>query len=164
MILSYERHGTAFTVDTDELDEKAIAYLLQYGWAQSLQDSVAGRAKKVKDELQAKDTPAAEIQEAIESDELGTMQKRIDAILAGTIGTIRQARDPFGSMVAKVAKELLAAYAKSKARKLPKVGSDEYKALVEKFTAANKEKIEAEAKLRLERNAGLVDESDEIFD
>lgn len=156
-MLKYSRHGVEFTLDPNTLPGEAIAYLLQYGFAQSLQDCVAGRAKKVRDEGGS--------EENVVSDEIGTMQKRLDAIIAGSVNSgTRGPRDPFGSMVAKVAKEFLAAYARSKGKKLPKAGTDEMKELLAKFTTAKKAEIEAEAKLRLERNAEISDESDEIFD
>lgn len=152
--LSYSRHGTAFAVDVETLSPKAIAYLLQYGWSQSLQDSVAGRAKKVRDEMTEKDADvsADDISAAVESDELGTMQKRMDAILNDTIGE-RSASvllTPFEKAFNAICSEKLKEYAKGKNKKLPKVDSDEYKAIWEKFAEANKESFTNAANERLE--------------
>lgn len=165
MELKYERHGQVFSVDPESLKPETIAYLLQYGWAQSLQDSVAGRAKKVREESAAKEMDSAEIDQAIQDDELGTMQKRMDAILSGVVrnGT-RGPRDVFGSMFAKVAKDLLSAYAKAKGKKLPKANSDELKVLLEKFTNANREAIETETKRRIEEANAVEVDADGIFD
>ena len=46
-------HATAgeLSLETSTLPESAISYLLQYGFSQSLQDSIAGRAKAVREEL-----------------------------------------------------------------------------------------------------------------
>lgn len=92
MIVSFEKAGKVFAVDVEKLPAESVAYLLQYGWNQSLQDCIAGRAKAVKDEYEEKckkdgeEVDSDELAEAIKSDILGNLSKRFDAILAGNVG------------------------------------------------------------------------------
>lgn len=141
--LTYTREGQEFSCDVESLPPAALAYLLQYGWAQSLQDCIAGRAKLVRDE--------GGDEEAVRQDLLGTLAKRADAIRAGEVGV----RSPVASILPgrsagfiSVAKEWLRAYAKAKGLKLPKADSDDYRALLAKYAQAVGEKIEAEAARR----------------
>lgn len=60
-----------------------------------------------------------------------------------------QPKDPRSEMVRRVAAEWLRGAAKAAQKRLPKADSDDYKTLFEKFSAANAEKIEAEADVRL---------------
>ena len=68
-----------FEVEAGEVAAKGIDYLLQYGFAKSLQDCVAGMRKALADE--GKD------EAAIEAELTATMQERFDDILAGEVGT-----------------------------------------------------------------------------
>jgi hypothetical protein len=121
--LSYK----AFSIDTEAVAPAGIEYLLQYGFAQSMQDCIAGRAKAVREELAEKmkqpdaiQLTDAEIEAAVEADLKGALGKRMDAILAGTVA-VRQAaeaKDPASGIV----RELLVAWAKSKGGKLPQSG------------------------------------------
>lgn len=180
--LSYTKLGNEFTLDTEQLNEAGFAYLLQYGFAQSLQDSVAGRAKAVKEELiKAKaaeiardhadetdegreelladwlNTEAESIADQIDMDVLGTMQKRFDAILAGTVATRAAAepKDPYAAII----REALQSAAKAKGKKLPKADSDEYKALAERFRTAKAEWLAEELE---RRQAALADDDFDI--
>lgn len=83
--LTYGRHGQTYSTKVEDLPAEAIAYLLQYGWAQSLQDSVAGRAKKVRDEADGESE--SEIVAMIREDEHGTMLKRFVESRAVAIDT-----------------------------------------------------------------------------
>lgn len=160
--LSYERNGKVYETESSTLPETAIAYLLQYGFSQSLQDSIAGRAKAVEQELLNPDPKPegwtapdkATIDTAVQQDLDGTLSKRLDAIIAGSVATRGPgvARDPSAGIV----RELLVAWAKAKGGKLPKADSDEYKALADKMRAAKAEFIAAE----LARRATVADEID----
>lgn len=157
--LSYERNGKVYSTEVETLPAAAIAYLLQYGFSQSLQDSIAGRAKAVREEMSTIPDPKpdgwlgvaseATILIGIESDLDGTLSKRLDAIKAGTVATRGPgvARDPAAGIV----RELLVAWSKAKGGKLPKADSDEYKALAGKMSAAKADYIKAE----LTRRAAL---------
>lgn len=111
MELKYSRNGNDYAVDSAELPEAAISYLLQYGWAQSLQDSIAGREKKVRDEL-ATDSPDMapdEVRQAVLDDLHGTMMKRMDAIVAGTIGVrVTSERDELTGIARDIVRKQLA--------------------------------------------------------
>lgn len=151
-------HATAgeLSLETSTLPESAISYLLQYGFSQSLQDSIAGRAKAVREELLKADpaTSPGVIDAAIADDIQGALLKRLDAIEKGEVATRGSGtpRDPASGIV----RELLVAYAKSKGMKLPKADSDEYAALATKMRAAKAEYITAE----LARRASAVEELD----
>lgn len=155
--LSYERNGKTYSAEVESLPAPAIAYLLQYGFAQSLQDSIAGRAKAVMEEMlppvadRKPDfvAPAKEaIAAAILQDLDGQLNKRLDAIVAGTVATRGPgvARDPTSGIV----RELLVAYAKAKGKKLPKADSDEYKAMADKMRQVKADYIAAELARRAE--------------
>lgn len=174
--LSYNRDGNEFSAEVETLPPAAIAYLLQYGWAQSLQDSIAGRAKAVLQEISdaerarlieaAKpgDPDPAEIQAGVDEymtanaadirrqvleDIEGQLAKRADAIKAGSVGTrVAQPRDAFASMCKKIAGEMLLAALKAKNTKRPK--PDAFEALVVQVLDKHKDKIEAEAKRRID--------------
>lgn len=161
--LSYERGGKTYTTEVESLSATAIAYLLQYGFSQSLQDSIAGRAKAVAEEMlppvadrkQDFVVPTqAQIDEAIAADIDGMLQKRTAAIVAGSVATRGSgvARDPAAGIV----RELLVAWAKVKGGKLPKADTDEYKALAGKMATAKADFIAAE----LVRRASVSDEID----
>lgn len=156
--LSYERGGKVYETESSTLPETAIAYLLQYGFSQSLQDSIAGRAKAVAEEMLppvADRKPdfvvptQADIDAAVAADIDGMLQKRTAAIIAGSVATRGPgiARDPAAGII----RELLVAWAKAKGGKLPKADSDEYKALAGKMATAKADWIKGE----LERRAAL---------
>lgn len=154
--LSYERNGKVYSTEVETLPATAIAYLLQYGFAQSLQDSIAGRAKAVETELRNPDPkpqgwvllPDDQIANAVASDIDGTLMKRLDAIIAGSVATRGPgvARDPAAGIV----RELLVAWAKEKGKKLPKADSDDYKALAAKMREIKADFIKAELARREE--------------
>lgn len=161
MKVQYTRDGVEYALETGNLPETAISYLLQYGFAQSLQDSIAGRAKAVRDEMveegkkEGSEAPTeAEIVEAIKQDIAGTLAKRMDAISRGEVATRGEgvARDPAAGII----REILVASAKKAGKKLPKADSDEYKAMVAKVREAKADYIKAE----LERRAAAADEID----
>lgn len=174
--LSYSRDNTEFSVEVETLPATSIAYLLQYGWAQSLQDAIAGRAKAVLQEVEdgiraqliedAKPNDpnpatidarvaeimqekAAETRAQVIADLLGTLGKRADAIKSGTVGT-RTARigSPFDAMCKKVATEMLLAALKAKNTKRPK--PEAFDALLVQVLEKHREKIEAEATRRID--------------
>ncbi len=121
----------------------SVLYTMNYGWKQSVSDARA-------------QVSAGAVAEGKTGDELiklcvAAMQKRAEAIVAGTVrtaGTIGVTRDPFGAMVRRVAMELMRKVATKKGKKLPK-DKDALSAILAKFTEANKVAIENEAKERL---------------
>ena len=76
-----------FVLDTETLSEKGCDYLLQYGFAKSLQDSVAGMRK----ELATPDESGKVLSEFdIEAELNAAMQERFDDIRKGEVGTRTQ--------------------------------------------------------------------------
>jgi hypothetical protein len=174
--LSYARNGQTYEAVVENLPPKAIEYLLQYGWAQSLQDSIAGREKKVKeeyiDQMRAKAVEELGEKPATMSDEEyarliddsvldymndgtmremqaqdlhGQLSKRMDAIIAGTIGTraVGEPRDPLKA----VAADMIRAKAKATGVKFTK---EELADKVAKVLAndAQRAKVQAEYERR----------------
>lgn len=174
--LVYERDSIRYEAIVEELPPTAIAYLLQYGWAQSLQDAIAGRGKAVLVEIE--DTERARLIEAakpndpdptaiesllieymqvnradiaaqVQADIAGHLGKRADAIKSGTVGArVAQPRDAFESMCLKVAGEMLRAALKAQGRKAPK--PDAFAELAKQVRTKHSDKIEQEAKRRIE--------------
>src|SRR5262245_41071777 len=159
MKLSYVNGGKEYSVETDTLGPDSIAYLLMYGFRQSLQDSIAGRALKVRSEYAAKAKEAQDkgeffddsedtVQAAIAADLEGALTKRRDAVQAGTIKVGGSAqRDPFGTLCWNIAVDMVVAAFRKKHGKGPK-RDDAFEALVEQCLEKHKDKIEAEAKRR----------------
>ena len=125
-------------------------YLMQYGYAKSLQDSVAGMRKEMEAEKN-EDGSAKHTEEQIVAALTATMQKRRDAIWNGTIGLRGPAAPKLStrdSTIDKVAKEFLRNAAANKKKKLPKVGEG-YAELLAGFLEKNRAAIEAEADRRI---------------
>jgi uncharacterized protein YbjQ (UPF0145 family) len=174
--LSYARNGQTYAVEVESLPPTAIHYLLQYGWAQSLQDSIAGREKKVKeefiDQLRAKaleelgqgateadaddlvleQLDEGEIRTAQVQDIHGQLQKRMDAIIAGTVGTrsVGEPRDPLKA----VAADMIRTKAKATGVKFTKEQLAEKVATV-LANDAQRAKVQAEYDARKARGADV---------
>jgi len=155
MIVNYERNGKVYSADVEKLPSASIAYLLQYGFAQSLQDSIAGSAKAVRAEYTEQADAANEtvseqdVLKAIAADIEGSLNKRVDSIVAGTVGHhAAQVRDPFASMCKRVTIEMLRKGFKAANIKWPKE-SEKVQELITTAYEKNKVVIDAEATKRL---------------
>lgn len=115
MKVTFEKEGTVYSVDTDTLPQASLDYLWQYGFAQSLQDCIAGRAKAVRAEREKAGDSADDIELAVMSDIEGKLAKRVDAIVAGTMG-LPTTRDP----VATLAKEIVERHVREMGKKVSK--------------------------------------------
>lgn len=169
--LSYERNGQEYAVQVESLPPQAIAYLLQYGFAQSLQDSIAGLAKATTEDWNARRTAAEaggltfdeRLEDTVFSAINGQLLKRLDAIVAGTIGTRTASapRDPYAAECRKIAREMLTGALRAKGIAMPKD-----KAKVEELLANIQEKysarINAEARTRLEAKSSIVIDADDL--
>lgn len=157
-MLTYTRAGTEYAIDETALSGESLKYLLQYGFSQSLQDSIAGLAKAKAEELRETDDYKngvmtdedvdAEVALAIET----KLKERRQAILDGTIGqkAISTPRDPLMG----IAREQVRAAVKAKGAKVTKEKLEELaKAHLEK----NREAIAAEHKRRVEANTVEVE-------
>lgn len=142
--------GLSITIT--DIPAAGIAYLLQYGFAKSLQDSVAGMKKALSEE-KGEDGESKYTGEEIEAALAAAMQERVTRILEGTIGTRTAGvpkATPFEARVTKVAKAMLKAAAANAKKVLPKADSEEYAALLSGFTTKHRERIEEEAKRQME--------------
>lgn len=130
--LQYSRNGKTYTAEVENLPAKSIEYLLQYGFAQSLQDCIAGREKKVREEINARVVEGVEqlepdeITSQVHSDIEGMLGKRLDAIVAGTVGTrsIGESRDTLTTVARDMARKALA-------KKNMKADKDRFAAIVQ---------------------------------
>jgi len=75
-----------------------------------------------------------------------------------------ESADPFGAQVARLVNAGLRAWAKAKGKKLPKVNSEEWKALAEKYLAKFKVRIESEARRILDEAELAADDFDDLDD
>jgi hypothetical protein len=144
--------------------ESSVPYLLQYGYDQSMQDSIAGRAKRLRDKTHEDAVKAGttvdvdQLDRDVEADIQGALGKRHDAIVAGTVGTrLGRPTDPLHA----IAKDIVWAHLTAKGHKIGKSGDVTVAnalELVSDFLAnpANRAKAEKEAKRRAAALADLV--------
>ena len=172
-----------FSAESGDLPEKAIAYLLQYGFTQSMQDAVAGSAKAVKDLAAAcraggdgfdkahakwlkwaKDCNMIEDLDFANNEHVELFAKRavtkdaeerFMAILAGTVGTRGGGPrlDPVERVMREIAEAAIKAQCKSKGIKLP--SDAEMKEYVRLFLEANEADTRKRAQKRLKEEAEL---------
>jgi hypothetical protein len=164
MQLVYKRNGREYAHEAESLSKESIAYLLQYGWAQSLQDSIAGREKKVRDEYAAKWLAAVEANPELASDDdtiarhndetelailadiEGTLEKRMASILSGDI-TSRGSGGGERDTLASVARDMVRkAWVKQSGKGPTKADKAKFDELVAQVLAdpARRAKVQAE--------------------
>lgn len=148
-------------VNVSAISEAGIAYLLQYGWAKSLQDSVAGRKKAL---LAGDDETPALTEDEAEAKLVEIMTKRAEAIVAGEVG--QRAGGPrltkIDRVMRNVAAEIVKAAAAKKGRKLPK--GEAYQTLISAYIAKNEAAVREEAERRMEATQEEVDVEDILGD
>jgi len=163
MELKFEKMGSTFSVpDVDKLPAESIAYLLNYGYQQSMQDCIAGAAKAVAVELADtakkanKPLPSdAELAQATRDTVLGLLGKRHDAIVAGEVG-IRQIgqRDPVLSLARE---EIWTALRKpenaDKAKAIRAMEKEARNAKITELATAHKAKHQARLEAEVKRRA-----------
>lgn len=160
MILTYSRNGKTYETDSDKLSPQSAQYLLQYGWAQSLQDSIAGLEKRIEAEClaaykkaNAEVDPNGELfsdnheqtKATIAAGLEGALLKRSDGILSGTITTrsAREERDPLRSIAIDMVRRAVA-------KKGIKIDKDKLAELVNKLLETDRSKVENEMQRRKE--------------
>ncbi len=155
MKLLYQRNDNSFEATVESLPPKAIEYLLQYGWAQSLQDSIAGadKAKRAElmetdqyKELDAKgdDSAAQFLEDECALHVLAKLEARQKAIVEGTIGVkVGQPRDPITTLAREQIREALAKAGK-KIDVKTKAGKAQFDKLVASHVEKNGDKLRAE--------------------
>ena len=141
-----------YTIDTANLAPAAFDYLLQYGFAKSMQDCVAGQKKALAD----KGFSESEID--IELNDLWT--QRLEAIEQGSIGirTASPRKDTKAKLVAEVTAFLLKSAVKAKGKTLPK-DKEQLAALIEKWAAMPKNAMAIAEEVA--RREALASESDD---
>lgn len=157
-ILTYK----TFTVDSNDIAAKGFDYLLQYGFAKSLQDCVAGMRK----ELATPGEDGKVLSEAeIEAELNATMAERFDDILKGEVGT--RTTGPRLRGIDKVKHEIACEELKSAfgVKKLAwpngKGSAETIAVLVGKFLAKHDTRVTKEAERRMAQNAKVeIDLSD----
>ena len=181
-----EHNGVSFDADAHDLESvsRAVAYFYQYGFAKSLQDSVAGvkkalqafRAGKANDKQKAIAEPFfdqygedAEIDEILNAE----MSARLKDVLTGTLNSRGPRLTSEASIRRDVINEFFRRWAKKRADagqgRLPRAAkgatkeekrgiADKIAALREKFAAHNEAKISAE----VERRVALQAEGDDL--
>jgi hypothetical protein len=168
MKLTYTRNNVEYSAEVESLPAKSVEYLLQYGWSQSLQDAIAGDAKRIRDKLIAEANEAGnpaptddEIAAAVKAGVDEALNDRRAAIMDGTVGDrVGAQRDPFGTMCKTIALQMLREAMKAANAKMPDVKTDTGKAklaeMVEAVISRNKEAVEKEAKRRLAPVKGVT--------
>lgn len=150
----------SLSIDVSKIAPVGIDYLLQYGFAKSLQDSVAGLKKDVlanrkdyeKDIADGEALSDEELAEVVIEDKL---QSRFEAIVAGTVGTRSTGARHTGveKVMRDIAREVIFARAVEKKVKRPE--GDNLRDLVEKYLA-NHAEVKALAEARMAATAGLA--------
>lgn len=145
-------------VNTSMLSDAGMKYLLAYGWAKSLQDSVAGRKKALMagDAVAHPPVPPMTEDEA-EAKLVEIMTKRADAIVAGEVGS--RSGGPritkLERVMRNVAAEIIKAAAAKAGKKLPK--GEAWQTLVSSYVAKHEDAVREEAERRM---ATTADEAD----
>lgn len=164
-----------FTVSVEDLPASSVAYLLQYGFGKTLQDSASGVMKTVTKALAENGEEAISLRNAFPDAEDSAiprlqatfvMQVRMHALSSGTMGTRHTGggaprKSTLESEMIKVAKEGLKKAAAARGKTLPKASTPEYEAILEAYTSRNIDSIKVEAERRL--SAVTSDDLDDIF-
>jgi hypothetical protein len=142
--------GKTVEFDTDDMSEKAIRYLMEYGVRQCLNDSIAGLRKELKDE----GTDEAEITDQLND----AIDERWASVLDGTVGT--RASGPrlrgLDAFIRDVAVDEIKANAAKLDMKLPK--GEEYTKFRDAYIAKHRERLTPIAQERMDAvTAGAED-------
>jgi hypothetical protein len=161
--LSYTRNGNEYSIaaksdatdaialvaDSFGVPPATVAYLLQYGFKQSLQDAAAQPASEASKESGATES-------SIKSAIHGAMSKRLDNIVAGTVAVRGGgSRSPFAELTRDVIDEYLAKWATKSGAVLPTKSADLNAYRVKMYESANKASIDAEIATRRAKMAAI---------
>lgn len=154
-VLKYGDHQVMIA----DIAPKGLAYLVQYGFAQSLQDSVAGYAKRLRDD---KEHPLTDDEIAAKVSE--KMAERFADIVAGEVGIRSGAPRLSGveKIMRDVAREAIKAQVvalNATGKKLTMPTGEKLGELVEKYIAKHADAVKAEAERRMANTtSGAVDD------
>lgn len=170
LTLSYARGNQTFASPNLSMEEveplavvvnglkpETIAYLLQYGWAQSLQDSIAGKEKKAIADIKSRIAEGLEAE--MDEDEIAAqaamdveaaLAKRQKAILEGTVAVREagEAKDPLRA----VALDMIRNAAKAKGKKLTK---DQLATLADEILADENRRAKVQAEFDKRKEAQI---------
>ena len=134
-----------FSLKIETLSPASLEYLVTYGLKQSLQDCIAGLAKKV--------TEGGADDATVEATIAAAMQKRFDAIVSGkvTVRSIGPRLRGMEKVMADYAEEMLKAAFSKAGHKWPsgKGSAEKIAELREKYIAKYHDQVENEAKRRM---------------
>jgi hypothetical protein len=168
MKVSYTRNGTEYSAEVEQLPAKSVEYLLQYGWSQTLQDAIAGDAKRIKEDMISKANEAGEpvpsddeVTTAVKAGLDEALADRVKSILDGTVGDrVGVVRNPFETACRDLAEKKLVEGFRAANQKLPDrktdAGKAKYKELVAAVLDRNREVIEKEVKASMAREKRIV--------
>lgn len=144
-----------------DISPKGLLYLVQYGFKQSMQDSIAGYEKKLADEKN-EDGTAKYTKDEITQAVIDRQSARFDDILAGEVGTRTGAPRLSGieKIMRDVARETIKAAAVAKGMKVP-TGETMTK-FAEQYVAKHEAKVRAEAQRRLDSQSAVKADDDEF--
>lgn len=146
----FEMTFRGFTVTLGQIPPTSIAYLLRYGFNQTLQDlSMAG----VRDQLERKNPQAHFSNDDVAAALASRRTARVEALLNGTIGVrvageAKTSGTSFDKMVLTIAKEAIAALAKAKGKAVPK--KEALAAIISAYVAKHGDTLKAEAQRRID--------------
>lgn len=132
-----------------KINDAALAYLVQYGYNKSLQDSVAGMKKEM--------AGAGASEEEITSALAAGREERHNAVMNGTLGVRGPSSPRVSSLettIRRIAVEEIKAKVAARKGKLPK--GDAYDSLIAAYIAAKLEDLTAKAEVRLAASAAVV--------
>jgi hypothetical protein len=150
---TYEKFGVKWEreIDPATVSENVKLYGISRGIHEALKDTFAGIA--VAEGYSESDAAA---------DFVAGLDKKFQQVIDGTLPEYvpggrgaGQPKDERSEMIARVCAEGVRKMAKGLGKKLPKVASDEYKAIFAKFLERNADKIAAEADKRLKAQAKI---------
>jgi len=155
LVLRFNDHS----VRVADLPTNSIEYLLQYGFAQSLQDMSIAQIKAQKINKGEDFTQAS-----LEQELITRRNAKVENLVSGQIFA-RKAGVPkgtsFDKMVAEVIKDRIKAMAAAKNKVMPK--GDAYSVLAEKYLARYEEDVKAEAQRRIDNSTAMDFDLDDLL-
>ena len=165
---TFRHESSGIALALADIAPEGLAYLLQYGFSKSLQDSVAGKLKVFMDG--AKDDKGGWKAEPMSEDEARAeinklLAERADDIRTGSVS--RRSGGPrlkgLDWYMREVAKEFLAKFAKDKGKKLPSKAED-LAPILAQYTTKNESKIREEAQRRMDQANAMTDDDSDLLD
>jgi hypothetical protein len=146
--------GIELDINAEALPANALEHVIRIGLRNILMDSHAGINSKAMPDLTADDVVAQS---------RGVAEKKLAALLAGEVRVarsgVREATDPVGAMMARIAKEKVLAAVRAKGIK-PAAVKDRIAELVGQYTQKHGDALRAEAQRRVAEAESAADQVD----